>query len=119
MTIKPIKTDSDYKAALCEVEALFDAQANTAQGDQLDILTTLIEAYEAKYYAIYPPDPIEAIRFHLEQNGLLQKDIAKFLGGSNRASEILRRKRPLTVAMMRALHRELGIPAESLLAEPL
>jgi HTH-type transcriptional regulator / antitoxin HigA len=115
MNIKPLHTEADYQAALVSIEAIFDAQPNTKKGDRLDVLTTLVEAYEARNYPIYPPDPVEAIRFHLEQNAMPQSDLATILGGRNRVSEILNRKRPLTVAMMRSLHKTLGIPAESLL----
>jgi HTH-type transcriptional regulator / antitoxin HigA len=115
MIIRPIKTEAHYEAALVSIEALFNAEPNTDDGDQLDVLTTLVEVYEAAHYPVYPPDPVEAIRFHLEQNGLSQSDIAGLLGGRNRVSEVLHRKRPLTLAMVRSLHRELGIPAESLL----
>ncbi len=118
LNISPIKNEADYKAALTMIERLFDAEPNTAEGDHLEILTTLVESYEARNYAIFPPDPVEAIRFYLEQNNLTQTDIADVLGGRNRASEILNRKRPLTAAMMRSLHHRLGIPAQSLLAMP-
>lgn len=116
MNIKPIKTKKDYEAALKKIDMLFDAKPNTLNGDLLEILVTLVEAYEQKNFKIFPPDPIEAIKFRMDQLGLKQSDIAKVIGGKNRASEILNRKRELTVQMMRDLHRKFNIPAESLLA---
>ncbi|HSW54899.1 MAG TPA: helix-turn-helix domain-containing protein [Ignavibacteriaceae bacterium] len=116
MNIKPIKTKKDYEAALKKIEGLFNAKSNTSDGDLLDVLTTLVEAYEQKHFKIAPPDPIEAIKFRMEQLGLKQSDIAEVIGGKNRASEILNRKRELTARMMRDLHRKFNIPAESLLA---
>lgn len=116
MNIKPIKTNKDYKAALKRIEKIFDAKPNSRKGDELEVLVTLVEAYEQKHYAIALPDPMEAIKFRMEQLGLKQSDIAKVIGGKNRASEILHKKRSLTAEMMRRLHREYNIPAESLLA---
>lgn len=116
MTIKSIKTRKDYNSALKKIEALFDAKPNTAKGDLLDVLVTLVEAYEKKNFNIAPPDSIEAIKFRMEQLGLKQKDIAAAIGGKNRVSEILNKKRTLTAEMMRNLHKQFNIPAESLLA---
>jgi HTH-type transcriptional regulator/antitoxin HigA len=116
MTIKPIKTERDYQNALRQIEKLWDAKPNTPTGDRLEVLVTLVEAYEQKHYKIEPPDAIEAIKFRMEQLGLKQSDLAKYLGGRSRASEILNRKRKLTVDMMRSLRKHLHIPAESLLA---
>jgi HTH-type transcriptional regulator/antitoxin HigA len=116
MNIKPIKTKKDHEAALIKIDELFDAKPNTADGDLLEVLVTLVEAYEQKHFSIAPPDPIEAIKFRMEQLGLKQSDIADVIGGKNRASEILNRKRELTAKMMRDLHRKFNIPAESLLA---
>ncbi len=116
MTIKPIKTERDYRKALKEIEGLWDAKPNTAKGDRLDVLVTLVEAYEQKHYRIEPPDPIEAIKFRMEQLGLKPADLAKILGGRSRVSEVLNKKRKLTVDMMRSLRKHLDIPAESLLA---
>ena len=116
MKIKPIKSEADYQGALNTVRQLWEAKPDTPQGDTLDILTTLIEAYEEKHYAIAPPDPIEAIKFRMEQEGLSKTDVAPYFGGRNRVSEIFNHKRRLTATMMRKLHRELKIPAESLLA---
>jgi len=116
MNIKPIKTKKDYEAALKKIEGLFNTKPNTNDGDLLDVLTTLVEAYEQKHFKIAPPDPVEAIKFRMEQLGLKQSDIADVIGGKNRASEILNKKRELTAKMMRDLHRKFDIPAESLLA---
>lgn len=116
MTIKPIKTERDYRTALKEIERLWDAKPNTPKGDRLEVLVTLVEAYERKHYKIEPPDPVEAIKFRMEQLGLKASDLAKILGGRSRVSEILNRKRKLTVDMMRSLRKRLDIPAESLLA---
>jgi HTH-type transcriptional regulator/antitoxin HigA len=116
MTIKPIKTERDYQQALKEIDKLWNAKPNTPMGDRLDVLVTLVEAYEQKHYEIKPPDPIEAIKFRMEQLELKPSDLAKILGGRNRASEILNKKRKLTVKMMRSLRKRLGVPAESLLS---
>ena len=116
MNVKPIKTKKDYETVLNKIEELLDAKPNTNDGDLLDVLTTLVEAYEQKHFKIAPPDPVEAIKFRMEQLGLKQSDIADVIGGKNRASEILNRKRELTAKMMRDLHRKFNIPAESLLA---
>ncbi len=115
MTIKPIKTERDYQNALKQIEKLWDAKPNTAKGDRLEVLVTLVAAYEEKHYKIEPPDAIEAIKFRMEQLGLKQSDLAKYLGGRSRASEVLNRKRKLTVNMMRSLRKHLDIPPESLL----
>jgi HTH-type transcriptional regulator / antitoxin HigA len=116
MTIKPIKTERDYRKALKEIEGLWDAKPNTAKGDRLDVLVTLVEAYEQRRYRVEPPDPVEAIKFRMEQLGLKPSDLAKILGGRSRVSEVLNKKRKLTVDMMRSLRKHLDIPAESLLA---
>lgn|SRR3989339_1547938 len=116
MNIKPIKTKKDYETALKKIDELFEAKPNTPNGDLLDVLTTLVESYEQKHFNIAPPDPIEAIKFRMEQLGLKQTDIAEVIGGKNRASEILNKKRELTAKMMRDLHHKYSIPAESLLA---
>ena len=116
MKIKPIKTERDYRTALKEIERLWDARPNTPKGDRLEVLVTLVEAYEQKHYKVEPPDPVEAIKFRMEQLGLKSSDLAKILGGRSRVSEVLNRKRKLTVEMMRSLRKRLDIPAESLLA---
>ena len=116
MNIKPIKNKKDYKEALKRIDELFDAKPDTPEGDMLEILVTLVEAYEQKHFFIPPPDPIEAIKFRMEQLGLKQSDLADAMGGKNRVSEILNRRRELTVKMMKELHHKFNIPAESLLA---
>jgi HTH-type transcriptional regulator / antitoxin HigA len=117
MDIKPIKTEADYDEALRIVSPYFDQepQAGTTEADHFEIMVTLIEAYEAKHHAIAPPDPIDAIKFRMEQAGLTPKDLEPMIGRSNRVYEILARRRPLTLAMIRKLHAGLGIPAESLI----
>lgn len=115
MKIKPIKSDADYDAALEEIERLFDAKPGTTAADRLEVLTTLTEAYEEKRYAIPLPDPIEAILYHMESRGLSRRDLEPLVGSRARVSEILNRKRPLTMEMVRKLHKELGISAEVLI----
>ena len=117
MNIKPIKTEEDYQAALARIDALWDAEPNTKKGDELSVLAILVESYESGKFKILPPDPIEAIKFRMEQTGMKKTDLARFLGGRNRSTEILSRKRGLSVRMMRVLHKKLHIPAESLLSE--
>lgn len=118
MNIKPIKTDTDYRAALKEVESLMTAETNTPEGEKLDVLVTLIEAYERKHFPLDLPDPIEAIKFEMEQKGLTVRDLEPMIGKSNRVYEVLNRKRSLTLKMIWKLHQELGIPAESLIKQP-
>jgi HTH-type transcriptional regulator / antitoxin HigA len=115
MDIKPIKTQSDYKKALKIIDSLFDAKPGTPDGDRLDVLTTLVVAYEEKHYPIEAPDPIEAIRFVMEQQGLDRKDLEPYIGSRARVAEILNHKRSLTLSMIRNLNRALGIPAEILI----
>jgi HTH-type transcriptional regulator / antitoxin HigA len=119
MDIRPIRTNADYKATLKEISVLMetDPDLGTPEGDRLDILATLVQAYEAKHTPITAPDPVEAIKFRMEQSGLSVKDLEPIIGKSNRVYEILNRKRPLTLAMIRRLHQSLGIPAEVLIAE--
>ena len=117
MEIKPIKTKADHGAALKEIEALMAAEADTPEGERLDILVTLVEAYERKHYRLDLPDPVEAIRFRMEQKGMTPKDLVPMIGRINRVYEVLSRKRPLTLAMIQRLHSELGIPAESLIKQ--
>ena len=117
MRIIPIKTDTDYRAALKKVEKLMIAEPNTPEGEKLDVLVTLIEAYERKHFPLDLPDPVEAIKFEMEQKGLTIKDLEPMIGKSNRVYEILNRKRSLTLTMIRKLHQELGIPAESLIKQ--
>jgi HTH-type transcriptional regulator / antitoxin HigA len=115
MDIKPIKSERDYKKALKEIESLFDAQPGTRQGDRLDVLVTLVEAYEAKHHPIDAPDPIAAIHFVMEQRGMKRKDLEPYIGGRSRVAEVLNHKRALTLGMIRKLHLALGIPAEVLI----
>ena len=115
MTIKPIKTKKDYQAALNRLETIFDAQPGTAAGDELEVLGILIDKYEQEHYPIDFPDPIEAIKFRMEQMGYNQNDLAKVVGLKSRASEILNRKRKLTLEMIRQLHHTLGIPTDVLI----
>ena len=115
MNIKPIKTSTDYEAALKEIERLLEAQPGTPQGDRLEVLTTLVEAYEDKHFAIPAPDPIEAIQYFMESRDLSRRDLEPYLGSRARVSEILNRKRPLSLEMIRELNRGLGIPAEVLI----
>ena len=118
MNIHPVRTKADYKAALKEISALmeFDPDLGTPRGDRLDILATLVQAYESRHFPISAPDPVEAIKFRMEQSGLSVKDLEPIIGKSNRVYEVLNRKRPLTLAMIRRLHRHLGIPADVLIA---
>lgn len=118
MEIKPIKTKADYRAALKEIERLMPAQRDTPEGERLDVLVTLVEAYEARRYPLDLPDPVEAIKFRMEQTGLTPKDLTPMIGRVNRVYEVLNRKRPLTLKMIWRLHRELNIPAESLIRQP-
>jgi HTH-type transcriptional regulator/antitoxin HigA len=115
MNVKPIKNESDYDAALAEIEGLMDARPNTLAGDRLDVLVTLVGAYEEKHWSVDPPDPIEAIKMRMQQRGLTRRDLEKVLGSKSRVSEVMNRKRPLTMEMIRRLHKKFGIPAESLI----
>lgn len=117
MEIKPIKSVRDYRRALREIEGLMSARRNTPRGDRLDVLVTLVEAWEARHYRLDLPDPIEAIKYHMEQKGLSPYDLVPFIGGRNRVYEVLARKRPLTLKMIQRLHQGLGIPAESLIRD--
>lgn len=115
MEIKPIRTEADYEEALREIERVWGAREGTAQGDRLDVLTTLVEAYEQKHFSIDAPDPIEAIRFRLEQHGLDHRALVGVIGGRSRVYEVMKRKRALSLAMIRRLHQRFGIPAEILI----
>jgi len=115
MEIKPIKTETDYETTIGEIERLLDAKPGSAEADRLDVLTTLVEAYEEKHYAIPLPDPIEAILYFMESRGLSRHDLEPFIGSRARVSEILNRKRQLTMEMIRNLHKGLGISAEVLI----
>jgi HTH-type transcriptional regulator / antitoxin HigA len=115
MDIRPIKTEADYERALGEIEQLWGAAVNTPKGDKLDILLTLVEAYEQAHYPIDPPDPVEAIKFRMEQMGLTRKDLEPYLGKRGRVAEVLNRQRKLSLNMIRRLHTHLHIPLESLI----
>jgi HTH-type transcriptional regulator/antitoxin HigA len=115
MDIRPIKTETDYQAALDEIDRLFDAAPDTPEGDRLEVLATLVEAYEDRHYAIPLPDPIEAIKYYMASRGLSRRDLEPHIGNRGRVSEILNRKRPLSIEMIRRLHAGLGIPAEVLI----
>lgn len=119
MEIHPIRTDKDYRETLRKVSALVDKDPapNTLEGDRLEVLSTLVEAYERKHYPIDLPDPVEAIKFRMDQAGLTVKDLVPMIGEANRVYEVLNHKRPLTLRMIRNLHRELGISAQTLIAE--
>ncbi len=114
MNIKPIKNEQNYTDTLCKIETLMSAKPNTPEMDELEVLTTLVEAYEEQFYKIDAPDPIEAIKFRMEQEGLKQKDLVDIVGSKSRVSEVLNRKRKLTIEMIRNLHKQLHIPVESL-----
>ena len=118
MDIKPIKTEADYQAALKEIESLMMAASDTLEGEKLDVLTTLVEAYEAKHFPMDLPDPVEAIKFEMDRRGLTVKDLEPLIGKSNRVYEILNYKRSLSLKMIWKLHEGLGIPAESLIKPP-
>ncbi len=118
MTIRPIRNENDYREALKQIETLMNAQEGSFEGDQLDVLVTLVEAYERKSYPMDLPDPVEAIKFYIEQNGMTPKDLEPVIGRINRVYEVLNYTRPLTLKMIRKLHGQLGIPAESLIKEP-
>jgi len=115
MEIKPIRTCSDYERTLREVERLMNAKAGSAEEDRLDVLATLVEAYESEHFPIDPPDPIEAIRFRLEQQGLDPSALVGVIGGRSRVYEVMHRKRALSLEMIRCLHERFGIPAEVLI----
>jgi len=113
--LKPIRTETDYLEALSEVDKLWGSKSGTTRGDRLEVLATLINAYEAKHYPIDPPDPVEAIKFRMEQQGLTRKDLEPIFGTRNRTSEILNRRRGLSIEMIRQLHERLGISADVLI----
>ena len=115
MDIAPIKTKRDYHRMLKEIEDLMTAKRNTPEGDRLDVLVTLVEAWEAKHYPLDLPDPVAAIRYHMEQNELAPKDLVPYIGSRSRVYEVLNYKRPLSLRMIWRLHQGLGIPAESLI----
>ncbi len=113
--VRPIRSKRDHAAALKEVERLWGAKVGSREGDRLDVLVTLIEAYEEEHYPIDPPDPIDAIKFRMEQQGLTRRDLEEIIGTRTRVAEALNRKRGLSIAMIRRLNERLGIPAEVLI----
>jgi HTH-type transcriptional regulator/antitoxin HigA len=113
--IRPIRTDADYETALAEIERLFDAAPGTPEADRLDVLSTLVEAYEAHHFRLPAPDPVEAITYYMESRGLSRQDLEPYLGSRTRVEQVLKRKRPLSLEMIRRLHAGLGIPAEVLI----
>ena len=115
MEIRPIKTEADYDAALAEIDQLWGAKEGTDHGDRLDVLLVLVDNYEAQHHPIDPPDPIEAIKFRMEQMNLTRKDLEPLIGSRSRVSEIINRRRPLSLPMIRRLHQSLHIPLESLI----
>ena len=116
MEIRPIKTEDDYNESIKRIEELWGSKKDSPQGDELDLLVTLVESYELKHYPIAPPDPVEAILFRMEQMEMTKTDLAKYLGSQSRVSEVLGRKRKLTLRMIKSLYKGLKIPAEILLA---
>ena len=116
MEIKPIKTENDYLKSLERIEELWGCTKDTPEGDEFDLLLTLAEAFEMKHFPIAPPDPVDAILFRMEQMGMTKTDMAKYLGSQSRVSEVLSRKRKLTLKMVKSLYKDLKIPAEILLA---
>src|SRR5262245_56460718 len=118
MTPKVIKTESEYDAALSRIEELLNARAGTPEGDELDLLATLVSVYEEAHHPVDLPDPLEAIKFRMDSDGLCPQDLVPYLGTRSRVSEVLSGARPLNLRMVRALHSGLGIPAESLIREP-
>ncbi len=118
MDIKPIRSESDYEAALKEIESLLDSQPGSPEADRMDILVTLVEAYEAKHFPIpNPDDPVEVLEYYIESRGLSRSDLLPYLGSKERVSEILNRKRGLSLEMIRRLHAGLGIPADLLVGK--
>jgi HTH-type transcriptional regulator/antitoxin HigA len=117
VNVQPIRTKADYREAMKQVESLMGARAGTQEGDHLDVLVTLVEAYERAHFPLDLPDAVEAIKFHMEQSGLTAKDLARVIGSAARVDEILNRRRPLTLRMIEVLHKRFGIPAECLIKQ--
>ena len=115
MELRPIKTEADYRAALSEIEQLFEADLDTPEGDRLEVLTTLVEAYERQHYPIEAPDPIAAMLHYMDSRGLSRRDLEAYIGSRARVAEVLNRRRGLTIDMIRRLHSDLGIPANVLI----
>jgi HTH-type transcriptional regulator/antitoxin HigA len=116
MEIRPIKTEQDYNTSIRRIEVLWGAKKDTPQGDELDLLVTLVESYEMKHYPIAPPDPIDAIKFRMEQMDMTKADLVQYIGSQSRVSEILNGRRKLTLGMIKSLYKGLRIPADILLA---
>lgn len=114
-SLRPIRTDADHEHALAEIECLFAAQPDTPEADRLEVLTTLVEAYERRHYPVLPPDPIAGLLYHMESRGLTRRDLEPYLGSRARVAEVLNRRRSLTIEMIRRLHEGLGLPAEILI----
>lgn len=117
MDIKPIRTKADYRRALAEIETLMSAKPGSSEGDRLDVLATLVEAYEREHFPMDLPDAVSALKFRMEQSGLTVEDLEPVIGRKNRVYEVLSRRRPLTLRMIQGLHSRFGIPAESLLRQ--
>jgi len=117
VAVRPLRSEADYERTLQEIETLFSAPPGTPDADRLDVLTALVEAYEAKHHPVPPPDPVDALLYHLESRGLGAQDLAVYLGGQVRAEEVLSRRRALSIQMIRRLHNELGLPAEVLIRD--
>jgi len=113
--IRPLKTEADYEAAMTEIERLFDAAPDTVEGDRLEVLTTLVNAYEDQHFAIPEPDPIEAIKYYMESRGLTRRDLVPYFGDSQLVSDVLKRNRRLSITMIRRLNKGLGISADILI----
>jgi HTH-type transcriptional regulator/antitoxin HigA len=116
MEIRPIKTEQDYNTSIFRIEVLWGAKKDTPQGDELDLLVTLVESYEMKHYPIAPPDPVDAIKFRMEQMNMTKADLVQYIGSQSRVSEILNGRRKLTLGMIKSLYKGLRIPADILLA---
>jgi len=118
MEIKPVRSEADYQAALKEIERLFESQPGTPEGDRMDVLVTLVEAYEAKNFPIpEPDDPVQVLEYYMESRGISRSDLIAYLGSKERVSEVLNRKRGLSLQMIRRLHAGLGIPADLLIGK--
>ncbi|HLV81022.1 MAG TPA: transcriptional regulator [Chthonomonadaceae bacterium] len=115
MEVRPIRTEEDHRAALEEIECLWNAPPGSPAEDRLDVLVTLVDAYEAQHHPILPPDPIEAVRYYMESRGITRRDLEESIGYQGRVAEVLNRKRPLTLNMIRRLHARLGLPADVLI----
>ncbi len=115
MEIRPIRSEADYETALKEIERLLNSEPRTPEADRLEVLTTLVEAYEERHYPIPAPDPVEAIRYYMASRGLSQKDLEPYIGDRTKVKEVLSRKRPLSIAMIRRLNKGLGISADVLI----